>query len=178
MTVADKKSRLFFALWPSQQIRATVEEVASPLLHEVDGRIITPENFHITLHFIGSVTDEVKHCLHQSAQSVTCEAFDLRLDHFGFFSKAKIFWMAPQFMPPQLTRLHNTLGNALTACDFQPDLRAYSPHVSLLRKAGKTAVDYPAFSINWHVDEFVLIESCSNVTGVSYKVLERYPLQA
>jgi len=178
LTAADKKSRLFFALWPSQQIRARIEEVASPLLHEVDGRIITPENFHITLHFIGSVTDEVKHCLHQSAQSVTCEAFDLCLDHFGFFSKAKIFWMALQSIPPELEQLHNTLGEALSVCDFQPDSRVYSPHVSLLRKAGKTAVDYPAFSINWHVDEFVLLESCSSDTGVSYKVLEKYPLLA
>ncbi len=143
----------------------------------MDARIIAPENFHITLHFIGSVIDEKKDCLHQTARTVTFEPFDLSLDHFGFFDKAKIFWMAAQTTAVELKQLHEALGTAFSTCDFQPDPRPYSPHVSLLRKAKKNAIDYQPFSINWHVDEFVLVESVSTTGGVDYRVIEKYPLQ-
>ncbi len=152
-------------------------DTANPLLHEMSGRNIPPSNFHITLHFIGSVTDDVKDCLHQSAQSVIFKPFDISLNHFGFFSKAKIFWMAAQVLPLELKRLHQNLGEALSACDFQIDPRPYSPHVSLLRKARETTINYSDFSIDWHVDEFVLVESVSTTGGVDYKVIEKYPLQ-
>ncbi len=143
----------------------------------MDARIIAPENFHITLHFIGSVTDDVKNCLHQAARTVTFEPFDLSLDHLGFFGKAKIFWMATQTIPVELKQLHEELGTAFSACNFQPDTRPYSPHVSLLRKARKTPVEYQPFTIDWHVDEFVLVESVSTTGGVDYRVIEKYPLQ-
>jgi len=152
-------------------------ETSCPLLHEMDGRIIAPENFHITLHFIGSVTDEEKDCLHQAARRLTFQPFDLSLDNFGFFEKAKIFWMGLQTAPAELSHLHQNLAEAFLACDYPPDPRPYSPHVSLLRKAGKKPVAYQPFSISWHVDEFVLIESLSSPDGVKYKVIEKYPLQ-
>jgi 2'-5' RNA ligase len=73
--------------------------------------------------------------------------------------------------------LHRNLGAALAACDFDADQRPYSPHVSLLRKVRKTVVDHQAFSINWHVDRFVLLESISSAEGVNYRVIEEYPAQ-
>ncbi len=176
MAVKDKKRRLFFALWPSAKVRQAIAETAGPLLHEMDARIIAPENFHITLHFIGSVTDAEKDCLHQAARKLAFQPFDFSLDCFGFFDKAKIFWMGMQVAPTELSRLYENLGEALSACDYQPDPRPYSPHVSLLRKAGKVPVEYQPFSISWHVDEFVLVESVSSPEGVNYKVIEKYPL--
>ncbi len=177
MAVKDEKRRLFFALWPSAKVRQAIAETACPLLHKMSARIISPGNFHITLHFIGSVTDEEKDCLHRAARTVTFEPFDLSLDRFGFFDKAKIFWMAAQNIPAELEQLHDKLGTAFSACDFQPDIRPYSPHVSLLRKARKIPVEYQPFTINWHVDEFVLVESVSTTGGVDYRVIEKYPLQ-
>ena len=177
MAEKNKIRRLFFALWPSSLVRKSITETAAPLLQELDGRIIAAQNFHITLHFIGSVTDEIKDCMHQSAQSVTVKPFDVSLDDFGFFNKAKIFWMAAKNKPEELECLHKNLGEALSSCGFQPDPRPYSPHVSLLRKARTSVIDCPAFSINWHVDEFVLVESVSGPEGVNYKVIENYPLQ-
>jgi len=177
LAVKDKKRRLFFALWPSAKVRQSIVDTAGPLLHEMDARIIAPENFHITLHFIGSVTDAEKDCLHQAARKVIFQPFDLSLDCFGFFDKAKVFWMGMQVAPAELSCLHENLGEALSACDYQPDSRPYSPHVSLLRKAGKISVEYQPFSINWHVDEFVLVESVSTTGGVDYRVIEKYSLQ-
>lgn len=147
------------------------------LKRPVTGRLILPENLHITLHFIGSVTEEVKTCLHQAALSVVAEPFDIRLERFGYFDKAKIFWMAPKTIPPALSSLHERLGSAFASCGYKSDSRPYSPHVSLLRKAKSTPLQYPEFTIDWQVDDFVLVESVSTADGVEYNVIERYPLQ-
>jgi len=177
LAVKDKKRRLFFALWPTARVREAIVDMSSPFLHEMAGRIIRPQNLHITLHFIGSVSSDKKDCLHKAAQSVIASSFNLCLDGLGHFSKAKIFWMAAQNFPPGLSSLHQNLGEALAACDFHGDQRVYSPHVSLMRKFKERSINYPEFSISWQVDEFVLVESCSGAGGVNYKVIERYPLQ-
>ncbi|MBE9560413.1 MAG: RNA 2',3'-cyclic phosphodiesterase [Proteobacteria bacterium] len=176
MAVKDKKRRLFFALWPSAQVRESIVETASPLLQEMAGRIIQPKNLHITLHFIGSVDDDKKDCLHEAALSVIAQPFDLSLDCFGHFSKAKIFWMSAEKIPVELSRLYQTLGKALSVCDYHQDQRPYAPHVTLLRKSVKPVLLYEDFSIFWRVDEFVLVESVSGDSGVKYQVVETYSL--
>lgn len=176
MVAKDKKRRLFFALWPSAQVREAIVAISGPVLNNIEGRTIHPKNLHITLHFIGAVNDDEKDSLHKAAQSVTAHPFDLCLDGFGHFSKAKIFWMAAQKIPPGLSLLHQNLGEALSTCDFHRDQRMYSPHVSLLRKYNGAAMVYPEFSINWQVDEFVLVESVQADFGVEYRVIETYSL--
>ncbi len=172
----DKKRRLFFALWPPAQVRESIAKTADPLLRKIEGRTIRPDNFHITLHFIGSVSEDRKHCMHAAAQTIMAHPFELSLDRFGYFNKAKIFWMAAQKLPAELNVLHQNLGKALSACDFAGDQRPYSPHVSLLRKYKGRSIDYPEFSISWLADEFVMVESNAGIDGVSYKVIETYPL--
>jgi len=114
--------------------------------------------------------------MHKAAQAVVVASFDISLDCFGCFNKAKIFWMSAKGFPAKLNRLHQSLGEALTVCDFHRDQRPFSPHLSLLRKSEKTSIDFPKFSINWHVDEFVLVESTQDDSGVVYRVIERYSM--
>ncbi|GMR00967.1 MAG: RNA 2',3'-cyclic phosphodiesterase [Gammaproteobacteria bacterium] len=172
-----KNRRLFFALWPSTLVRESIVKTVFPLLRAMDGRTIQPKNLHITLHFIGPVGEDRKDCLHKAAQSIIAQPFKLSLDCFGHFSKAKIFWMTAQKLPAELSLLHHNLGEALSVCDFHSDIRPYSPHVSLLRKSEKSRTDLPDFSINWQVEDFVLVESSTDPDGVSYKVIEKYLLQ-
>ncbi len=136
-----------------------------------------PQNLHETLHFVGQVTEPIKDCMHAAAQSVNAEAFQLNLDYFGYFAKAKILWMGSQDMPVQLTQLHNKLGGALEGCGFNTETRPFSPHVTLMRKCSKADNVPPGFSIPWSIEEFVLIESITYKEGVHYQVIEKYPLQ-
>ena len=176
MEEKHKKRRLFFALWPSARVRESIVETSSPLLHEMTGRVMRPQNFHITLHYIGSATDDKRDCLHKAAQSIVAHPFEFSLDRFGHFSKAKIFWAAAQDIPPELSRLHQNLGKALSECDYHSDLRPYLPHVTLLRKCVNPVLEYEEFSISWHVDEFVLVESLQDGPAVRYQVIETYSL--
>lgn len=176
MLVKHKKHRLFFALWPSPQVRASIVETAHPVLHELTGRLIPPEQLHITLHFIGSVTDETRICMDRAARCIKTKPFSITLSHFNFFSRAKVFYMGCNAIPTELRHLHQTLGEALGDCSYQQDEPEYTPHVSLLRKLKARQVESFKFSINWQVDEFVLVESSGTANGVGYNIIETYPL--
>ena len=134
------------------------------------------ENLHTTLHYVGQVTESTKDCMHAAAQSVKAEAFQLNLDRFGLFPKAKILWMGVQNTPEQLFQLHKKLGTALEDCGFVTDERTYAPHLTLLRKCRGPVPEKLNFSIPWCVEEFVLVESITCKEGVKYQVLERYSL--
>ena len=171
-----KTHRLFFALWPTDQVRQSIVELISQLPQQINGRVIQPQNLHETLHFVGQVTESTKDCMHAAAQSVNAQTFQLNLDCFGHFPKAKIFWIGSQTMPARLVHLHKKLGDAIADCGFKCETRPFSPHVTLMRKCSKPGTAQRAFSLPWRVEEFVLVESITYKEGVNYQVIEKYPL--
>lgn len=174
--MTNKTSRLFFALWPSQQVRRSIVDAALPLSSQLEGRVIRPQNLHITLHFIGQVTEETKRCMHTAAQSVSVGSFNVKLDHFGYFKRAKILWIGAKQLPDELVRLHQDLGEALSPCGYKSETRQYNPHVSLMRKCESPKAIQHELAVPWPVDEFVLVESIQIESGAEYRVIEHYPL--
>lgn len=170
------RHRLFFALWPSGKIRHSIVEVLSRLPVQMKGRVIQPHNLHETLHFVGQVSGPDRDCMNAAAQTVTCESFQLTLDHVDTFPKAKVLWMGAQKTPDQLTQLHEKLGSAIEGCGYHCEERAYTPHVTLMRKYNGQVPEQIEFSIPWHIEDFVLVESVNCKQGVSYQVIEKYPL--
>lgn len=171
-----KTRRLFFALWPSDQVRQSIVETFSGISPQMNGRVIQPHNLHITLHFIGQVTEDIKDCMHDAALSINSKSFELDLDCFGHFRRAKIFWLGCQKPPHGASQLHNKLGLALGNCGYQSEIRAFTPHITLMRKCIKPALTSDDFSILWPVNEFVLVESIPDMHGVKYQVIEKYSL--
>ncbi len=168
--------RLFFALWPDDQARQSINEAFSTVFVPDNCRVIRPENVHMTLHFVGQVTYESKDCLHRAALAINNQPFLINLDCFGSFKKAKIFWMGCQGLPVELAQLHKNLGLSLANCDYQSEPREYKPHVTLMRKCVIAVNSAEDFVIPWFVDEFSLVESISDSHGVNYQVIEKYPL--
>ncbi len=174
--MTKKTNRLFFALWPSQQVRRSIVNASIPLSSQLEGRVIRPQNLHITLHFIGQVAEDIKRCMHTAAQSVSVDSFTVKLDRFGYFKRAKILWIGPRQLPDELVRLHQDLGKALSPCGYKSETRQYNPHVSLMRKCARPKVVQHQLTIPWSADEFVLVESIQTESGVEYRVIEHYPL--
>jgi len=171
-----KSRRLFFALWPSDEIRQNIVKTFSGLSLKGKGRAIQAGNLHVTLHFVGQVTEEVKDCMHRAAQSVDSHGFEFKLDCLGYFPRSKVMWMGAQEHSAELTSLYKKLGMAIASCGYQLDPRAYAPHVTLMRKCSKPDFRPVDLSIPWQVQEFVLVESINVEHGVQYRVIEKYPL--
>ena len=168
--------RLFFALWPNDQVRQSIIEILPAVPASGNCRITQAENLHITLHFIGRVTHEVKGCLHHAAQSIKNKPFFVNLDYLGDFKKAKICWMGCKVLPVELMLLHDKLGESLANCGYQIESLDYKPHITLMRKCTTPVNSIQDFVIPWFVDEFALIESIPVSRGVRYQVIEKYSL--
>jgi len=169
--------RIFFALWPSDLVRQNIETAFSLTAQsKMKGRVMLPSNLHMTLHFVGNVSEKKMACLHQAAQTVSVNSFELTLDHYGYFYKPKVLWMGLEQIPPALKQLHNRLANAFMACDYQSENRPYSPHVTLMRKLSAPGYLNNPDPVVWQVNDFVLVESVPIDGGVKYKVIEKYSL--
>ena len=179
-----KTHRLFFALWPKDKVRHSIVKTFAQLPQKGKARIMQPRNLHVTLHFIGSVTEDDKDCMHKAAQTIHCDSFECNLDRFGSFRRARILWMGCQAVPGEIIQLHNKLAVALERCGYQSENRVFSPHLTLMRKymsppgnqTDSQIVDQIDLSIPWSVNEFVLVESHTDKRGVIYQVIEKYPL--
>ena len=134
-----------------------------------------PHNLHMTLHFVGSVTEDIKECMRMAATSIRADSFVCNLDCYGYFPRAKIFWMGCQDTPIELIHLHHELGTALKNCGYRDDKRVFTPHLTLMRKCVEAESLEAGFSIAWPVDEFALVETRSDKHGVNYQLIEKYP---
>ncbi len=174
---SHRMRRLFFALWPDERCRESLQSAQQRLvLAGKQARYVPAANLHITLHFIGNVSREKLPCFQQQARRLSADHFDLTLDTFGYFKKARVGWMGCTQTPEGLAVLHRLLAGQLTDCGFQAEKRHYNPHVTMIRKLQLPPDKTEAEPINWHVNDFVLMESVSVTRGVRYDILERYPL--
>ena len=58
----------------------------------------------------------------------------------------------------------------------QPEARAWQPHVTLARKAGQGLEAGAMGPVDWSISDFCLVESVTEESGASYRILRRWPL--
>ena len=171
----SRDTRLFFALWPDEDVRDRISRHLENIALET-GRPVPRYNWHLTLHFIGNTTLAEKTCLRQQAGMVKAGRFQLTLDQAGFFKGPKVFWLGCRERPGALLDLHGKLGGYLRRCDYQPERRPFSPHVTVARKVAVAPEAVGMDAIDWSVERFVLVESVSVAEGVRYEVIDSYAL--
>ncbi len=170
-----RRQRLFFALWPDEDVRAKMARVGKHVPRR-RGRPVPSGNLHITLAFVGPVDEDTARCVEAAAERVQVTPFTLRLDELGQFRRAQVLWLGSSETPPPLMRLVQSLSEALAACGYRPDARPFTPHVTLFRKAELGAEALPAIRpIEWPVAGFVLVVSETAPQGVRYRLLRHYP---
>ena len=169
-------SRLFFALWPDDTGRASIEPFALRFHKEFGGRRTAPESQHITLAFLGQTPDARIAVLDEMSRSINTPSFKLCLTRAGGWPGG-IFWLAPSLVPDELTMLGNALREGLEAGEFSFDRKPFVPHVTLLRKARGPTAEIAIDSVEWAFNDFALVKSVGGPGGVRYKVICRFPLQ-
>ena len=175
----ESNERLFFALWPADSVRTQLLKN----YHDISalqgkGRCLRPGNLHLTLHFLGNIESSRVACFVSQAKRVHASAFVLTLDRFGHFSKPRVAWIGCQQIPSALTDLQLKLGKFISECAFEPENRAYNPHVTMARKINQVPNDIVISPIVWQIDEFVLVKSVTHPAGVEYQVKETFALES
>ena len=138
---------------------------------------VARKNFHITLHYIGSVTDDEMSALEKYLDDIHCSAFTLCVDCLGHFKQAKVLWAGVKNIPEQLGRLFEITGRCVESHFETYQSGKFIPHVSLFRKANRKIQLESFDSITWQVKKFVLVESKTYSEGVEYTVLKEWLLE-
>jgi 2'-5' RNA ligase len=167
--------RLFFALWPDEGVRDQLR-AAQTAIPNRGGRPVHVEDIHVTLAFLGQVEAERRACMEQAAAGVRGAPFELLIDRQGYWPRPRVAWCAPAEVPEPLRELVQRLNRALRPCGFEPERRAYSPHVTLFRDSRAVPEGPLARPVRWPCREFVLVASGGGAGGPRYRVLARWPL--
>jgi len=146
-----------------------------------------PQQWHVTLQFLGEVKDDRYSCIVERLQAVRAHAVEVRLAAPDFFERAGVFHIAIE-KTETLLALHRVTQQALLQCGFVPEARPYSPHITLARNKGRAPssdlerlrrevekhapVKFPPFVAR----EFLLYQSFTEPSGPRYEVRERFAL--
>jgi 2'-5' RNA ligase len=171
----EKRQRLFFALWPDEAVRATLDTSAGKLLGKRVKRVVA-SNLHITLAFAGPVSGQVRRCLETAAGDIRVPCFELCINRVGHWPGPRILWVGPTHIPGELWSLAGALRQALEDCGIDTGTRSYQPHVTLARKVSTCPEGAEFPPVHWSISQFSLVESVTDPAGVRYRVLRSWAL--
>lgn len=174
---AQQTRRIFLALWPNDTVRDQLEQQLAPLFKKPGPRRVPRRNWHITLAFLGNVSQQVYDCAMQQAGRIHAEPFALSLSTLGYWSRPRVVWVGTDATPDSLKQLVQDLNRALHPCGYQPEHVDYVPHLTVLRKATQAPTLKTISPVRWQVNDFVLVESVTRQRGSEYQVVQRWPLQ-
>ena len=176
--------RLFTGL----EIPAALRQELSLLRGGLPGaRWIDPENYHITLRFIGDVDDDIVQEIAWLLGKVRRKNFELRLDGVQSFGGRKPRAVVATAAPSQpLMELQAEHERLMQRVGFEPEGRKYTPHVTLARLRDSSSFEVAEYlsaramfrSPPFAVSRFVLFSSRASVGGGPYVIEAAYPLAA
>jgi 2'-5' RNA ligase len=150
-------------------------------------RWITPDNYHLTLRFIGDVDDLIAQEVALMLGRVRRGGFELHLEGLTSFGgrrpRAVVATVAPAQALLEVQAEHERLMQRI---GLEPEGRKYTPHVTLARLRDSSSLDVADYlsargyfrTAPFPVSRFVLFSSRNSVGGGPYVVEASYPLSA
>lgn len=124
--------RLFVALSLPAEIKAALAAITGGI---PGARWVPPENYHLTLRFIGEIESWQAEEVDAALANIRCPRFDLALAGIGTFEKAgriqSLHVTAER--SDALARLQTKVETALQRVGLEPERRRFAPHVTLAR---------------------------------------------
>jgi len=167
-------ARLFFAIWPDATARTALAGWAVQIAKRFGGRPVPARNLHLTLVFLGEIDPGRVEALSLAAGKVSCDAFTLVLDRIGGFGRAGVAWAGCRVAPAGILGLQAELERRIRESGFQPDERAFSPHLTLARRVREPVAPGDVELAAWRVSSFALVESTR--AADAYRILAEWPL--
>lgn len=167
--------RLFVALSVPDAVRCSLAALCAGV---PGARWASPDQFHLTLRFIGEVNGRAARAVCEELAGIVVPTFDLELFGVGTFGdkrKAHSLWAGVR-SNPALYRLQEKVDNAVLRAGLPPDRRKFTPHVTLARLVNAPFDRLGAF-LSHHAlyaaprftcDRFVLYSSFLSSSGAIY----------
>ncbi len=176
--------RLFVALPVPEQIRERLARLQNGL---PGAKWTPPENFHLTLRFIGEVDHGMAEDLDNLLLRVEAPGFDIRIDGLNWFGNKRrpSALIANVKKDDGLMHLQKKIESAAVRCGLKPESRKFHPHITLARLKTTSIDGAERFTaerrlggtLEFEVDRFVLFSSFLSHTGSIYQEEADYPLR-
>jgi 2'-5' RNA ligase len=180
--------RLFVALDLPNPVRYSITELIAKLQPKSRGaRWIKPENLHITLKFIGHVSNEKLNPIQTALSSIhSDQPVELHFRGMGFFPnehRPRAFWCGIA-ASPNLAELAADIDRALMPLGIEAETRPFTPHLTLARfKSDEgtrdvvhSATDMKSTDFGTATEtNFHLYESLLKSTGAQYNRVASFP---
>lgn len=178
--------RLFVGLAVDEAVKDTLERLTLRLRAKDDRlRWSTPDQWHVTVVFLGEVDDEARVRLVRELGGVRQAGLRLRMGRLGVFERSGILHAEVE-VSAELLRLYEAVAAAVRRVGLAAEARPYRAHITLARarnREGRKAIarlrrsaEQQRLNARWETEEFLLYESQLSPTGSRYVALERFAL--
>lgn len=175
-------SRLFVCLWPPEEVMSALEEVHRK--DQVGARFIPPEDWHVTLRFLGSADpNDVADALDRAtftAPSVEDEATPnrtgwVRLGPAVDIGKERVLFVptiGADALAEEVAAVTSHLGDEPVRPRFlgHVTIARLKKHANMPRALGQLV------SADWSPTEVALVESTPSDDGARYDTLQTWPI--
>lgn len=164
--MTNKSARYFIGLDLSAKDKLTLENWRHSRLgflcdNTTSDKPVPVKNFHITLSFLGHVTDDKVEQLIELLDAIRFNSFQLQTSQFGVFVKPQILYLGTH-LTCELNGLAQQCLAINSKLNFKQDHSEYRPHVTLFRKHKEAiALDVKPPQLDLNFSEFHLFESVS-----------------
>lgn len=181
---ADGVERLFIALTPPEAVRAFVAQLPERI---AGVKWTPPEQYHVTLRFLGDVPMAAGERMLEELAEARVEPFVLPLEQVGVFPPnrpPRVVWLGTGAGHPRLFQLRQKIDDAVLRAGINLDVRTFHPHLTLARCSDAAA---PALAHWLHarreviappfrVDSFEVYASELQPSGAVHTLKRRYSL--
>jgi RNA 2',3'-cyclic 3'-phosphodiesterase len=190
-------TRTFIALEMNSALQRHLADVIRQVALALPGiRWVDPAGIHLTLAFLGELTDDQLIAAQEAAIQTTKRSapFSYQLSRLGTFGsprQPRVIWIGITEPLGMLQRVHQTLNDELLQRAFEVDTRPFAPHFTLARvKASLSSEEQRHLHNLLHGDQqnittlqrftaehLVVMKSELLPTGARYTVLNSFKLE-
>jgi 2'-5' RNA ligase len=149
-------------------------------------RWIDPENYHITLRFIGDIDEGMARDVAEALDEIRRPYFSVALDGLSWFGADKPRAIVAKIKPtPALVELQADHERRLRRIGMQPETRKFTPHITLARLRSVSTLSVADYlstrgyfpAREFAAKRFVLFSSRDSTGGGPYLVEAAYELR-
>ena len=168
--------RSFLSITPDADSALAIERWSS-LCWPAVSRLVSAQNYHLTLVFLGEINSEQLGTLQEMLDNVQHPSFEMSLNEVGYWPESTTLWLAPGDAPEALCDLAVKCKSIANRLGIKAGKKRYHPHLTLARKT-KTPPAMPLIEADFKVqfDSFQLYQSLLDSDGVRYKELQSWAL--
>ena len=146
---------------------------------ELVARAVSHNNFHITLSYLGDVTERQLENILDGFEPIAISPFEVSLQDLIYWPKPAIIGLSIKDEKKHLSLCKKQIEKKLSQLNFfSYDKKKYCPHITLFKNVETPLKNNQFFDTKIEVNQVSLIASLTTRHGIQYQTIAQWPLQS